>query len=396
VTSIYFFPWLDVPKTIDFGSVLLEPYRRGRLPGNQEYITQSSIDKVMDFYKDSPVESVSSCAMLRLKDYKIGQDITESEKEFLRIFAELLCFSHIAERSYFCSDIHYCCKEDFALHSQWWNSAEFDGFITVPSRRRDGYKLNLTDAEYDAYHCPHNANKSSNLLEIPSLIIPLLNAYKAMNAKQLGNVYECIINYNLANTDNALISTEAELVLLHSAFDAIFRDVDNNSIKREEFFKSHIKCSLKTVSNFETDSCLANSIIQKDNNKQLSLIYHWLEDFKSMRGHCAHGGTIRNYKGLWSQRNHLVLGSFVLPLLLKKQLEIAGFYNWSHEDQANLESFEKLIQYDHFNQKWFEDIRRSSDHPWNRIRKLSMREANRSETKDVISQILSNGELQPK
>lgn len=392
MTSIYFFPWLDAPKTIDFGSVVLEPYERGQLPGDQKRITQAEIDEVMNFYKASPTESVQNCLLIRLPDHQIGEDLNEDEKSFLRVFGELLCFSHIAERTYFGWDYHYCCKEDFAVHGHGWPSERFDGHIVIHTRRRDGISYNMTDAEYGAYHRPHNANKSSNLQESPPLLQPLLQAFQNMNDDQWGDIYECVINYNLANTDNALIAPEAEMVLLHSAFDAIFRDVGDKPKERTKVFQAYMGTPLKTAADLEDDSCLADLIIKRDNGKNLSLVEHWIRDFKLTRGHHAHGGTTRNYPGLWSQPNHLVLGSFILPLLLKKRLESAGFHTWSHEDQANLAAFERLIQYNHFSDKWCDDVRKRSEHPWYQARQAARQEASRKEMEDIVRQTLAEAD----
>ncbi len=389
MTSIYFFPWLDAPKTMDFGSVLLEPYERGQLPGDQKNITQSEIDEVMNFYKTSPTESVQNCFLIRLPDHQIGEDLSDDEKSYLRVFGELLCFSHIAERTYFGWDPHYCCKEDFSVHGHGWPSERFDGHIVIHTRRRDGVSYNMTDAEYGAYHRPHNANKSSNLQENSPLLQPLLQAFQNMNDDQWGDIYECVINYNLANTDNALIAPEAEMVLLHSAFDAIFRKVEDNPKDRAKVFHDYVGCPLKTITDLQDDSCLATPITKRDNGKNLSLIEHWIRDFKLTRGHCAHGGTTRNYPGIWSQKNHLVLGSFILPLLVKKRMKSAGFYRWSHTDQANLAAFERLVQYDHFSDKWCGDIRRRSEHPWNRVQKAAQDEASHREIDDIIRQAMA-------
>lgn len=392
MTSIYFFPWLDAPKTMDFGSVLLEPYERGKFPGDQELVTQAEIDEVMNFYKASPTENIQSCLMIRLPNKKIGEDLSEDEKGFLRVFAELLCFSHIAERTFFGRDYHYCCKEDFAFHGHGWASERFNGFIVIQSRRRDGFNQNMTDAESAAYHRPHNANKGSNLQEQPSLLQPLLQAFKNMDDSLRVDIYECIINYNLANTDNALITPEVEMVLLHSAFDAIFRKVGDCPARRAEVFQNYFDKSLIGVERLKKDSCLVDPITKRDKGKKLSLIEHWINDFKLTRGHCAHGGTTRNYPGIWSQKNHLVLGSFILPLLVKKRMESAGFYRWSHTDQANLAAFERFVQYDHFSDKWCGDIRHRSKHPWNRVQKAAQKKASTREIGDIIRQVLAEAD----
>ena len=113
MTSIYFFPWLDISKTIDFGSVLLEPYGRGQLPGDQKNITQSEIDEVMNFYKTSPTESVQNCTLVRLTGREIGEDISDDNKSFLRVFSEILCFSNISERTYFSLSNNYSLRNIF-------------------------------------------------------------------------------------------------------------------------------------------------------------------------------------------------------------------------------------------------------------------------------------------
>lgn len=383
--ALYFLPWIKTRHALDLGPVVLEPYERGQLPGNQPSITQNEIDGVLSFYKTGPNETVQECILIRPSNRPIGQELDDEEQAFLRIFMEAFCFSQLTERRYFEQGFNYCCREDFIIHGHSW-LGRFDGHIVIPSRRRDGRSLNLTDAETDAYYCPHNANRTASIHESPELLAPLLSARSAMDENHWGNLYECITAFNLANTDNALFTHDTEMVLLYGAFEALFRKIASGSRRRADFIRNQLGRTLIGVDGIAADSNLARD--ERWQNSDRPLIEHWLRDFKDSRGHLAHGGTTRNYPGHWSVLNHLMLGTFLLPLLVKIRLAQSSVYTWSEQDQAALSSFERLLQYDHFDPQFFADLRKRYEHPWLRIGREAFREASRHEIRATIEKVI--------
>ena len=218
--AIYFYPWLD-GSNIDIGPFTLERYERRKKPGNQKQISQSQIDSIMSFYRNSPKEYLKSCLLVRPKVKDFGEELNDDEKLLLNSFTEILCFCYLSERKFFSQNVNYCCKEDFQLYSHGW-SGDFDKMIVVTSRRRDGYSMNLIDNNYSIYLRPHHTNPSSELSVVPALVSSLMGLACSENDKSKWNsLYESIINFNLANTDNPLITQESEIISLYSSFQSV-------------------------------------------------------------------------------------------------------------------------------------------------------------------------------
>lgn len=68
----------------------------------------------------------------------------------------------------------------------------------------------------------------------------------------------------------------------------------------------------------------------------------WVRDLFRLRGNLAHGKIESRYRPVWSLREHLLLGSFVYPLVLKLELQKSGLYVICEEDQGLLDLFEAL------------------------------------------------------
>lgn len=383
--SIYFFPWLNAPRPLQYGDVVLEPYVRGEAPGDQPSVSQTDIDGLMDFYRMGPSEPLQMCLLIRRQDRAIGEHVSDDDSASFRLFAEILCCGSLSERSFFSHDGNYCSKDDFQLHGYGW-PGKFDGHIVIPSRRRDGRALNLTDAEYGSYLRPHNSNRWVSLNENSPLLLALLSASKILPPKKWAAIYTSIANFNLANTDSSQITPDAELVLLYAGFQAIFGKLDDNSKAQALLIGEYLGKPPRGLSEM-ADTAIKKAIIARHGaNTPKSILQLWLEDFRSSRGEIAHGQ--QGYRSTWSLPNHLALGSFLFPLLLKKHLQSLDVYRWTTRDQVDLQSFEHLIQYDHFDAELFGETRKRLDHPWYKARVAARNEAQSAELRKTLEEVI--------
>lgn len=91
----------------------------------------------------------------------------------------------------------------------------------------------------------------------------------------------------------------------------------------------------------------------------------WVKDFYNLRSKLAHVELGHKYPAIWSTRNHLLLASYVFPLVLKCLLVKKGAYQFTKDDQLRINAFEKLVCQDHFGPVKNRSVPNS--HPWNQI-----------------------------
>jgi hypothetical protein len=72
----------------------------------------------------------------------------------------------------------------------------------------------------------------------------------------------------------------------------------------------------------------------------------WLQDFCAARNSAAHGPRGTREPPLWQRHNHLLLSSWLFPLMVKKTLATEDLYQLSPEDEAARRSFEKFLGHD--------------------------------------------------
>ena len=367
--ALYFFPWLSAQAPLKFEQLTLEPYQRSLRPKEGLSVTLAEIDKLLDFYRTGPNETIDECLLVKFDGQSIGDEINDDQRSFLGSFAQLLCCSYLSDREYFTQYSNYWCADNFQLHAQGWRNP-FDGHVVISSRRRDGRSLNLTDAEFDAHYRPHNAAGRSTL-QPPSALIQALLSCSATDAWP--GLYVGISNFNLANTDRELMTPETEMVLLYGAFQAVFDNVPDQAREHASLLRSYLGTEGFLIADVISDSNIKDKLLSRyRQGTPKSLLEIWFDEFRAMRGHFAHGKARDGYPAIWSADNHLTLGTFLFPLLLKRRLAAMDHYEWSQQDQADLACFENLLQYNHFANQWFENVRDRHKHPWHRIRKQTV------------------------
>jgi hypothetical protein len=74
----------------------------------------------------------------------------------------------------------------------------------------------------------------------------------------------------------------------------------------------------------------------------------WVRDLFRLRGDYAHGRVDAQYPAAWTTRDHLLLASFVVPLILKLELAGRGLYTFKDSDSDGIDAFEALCCADHY------------------------------------------------
>lgn len=357
MSMLAFLPWLSLKKSIVVGEFELIPYLRDLQPAGQGTQLQGILDRVLAPYR-SGAQPISSATLIRIDNNEFICDFTEEERAALFIICELLAISGLAVREYFTYG-GYQNRDNFRLVIQAFATAGEGAAIT--SRRRDGSNMNYWDeSSYKVQkpeHIPLETNRIDHLL-LDALV-------QARNSKHWERIYEALLSFNLANTDNAEVSEHIEAVLLTSAFERL---LDCRSGKENELAKQFTRvCSPSQNLVLQSCSALENSEITNRFKRASTIREMWIRDFFRLRGNLAHGNIESRYTPVWSLRNHLLLASYAFPIALKCELATLGLYAKTENDQEAVDMFEPLTCEDHFRQVL--NRHNPREHPWNKVKK---------------------------
>lgn len=354
-----FFPWLKAGEDVEIQSYVLLPYERGQQPAGAGTQLQEQIDKVLEPYRvrgDNPVERAS---LLKYADKELAADLTSDELDALFVFSELLAVSGLSSRRYFSPGLEYCNRGLFRLYVQSYVGTT--GGVTLTHRRRDGTTTSFITKGAFRVHKPYYIEEPHPFTVDDSLLIALLTAQSKLDDAEWGRHYESIVNFNLANTDSDHIPLHLEAVFTIAAFERLL-GVGGKPIELARSFST----LLVPEEEMSPDECprLSNrTVLCRDFSSIREL---WLRDFYNVRDNMAHGKIGSRYPALWVTRDHLLLSSFVYPLLLKCKLASDGLYQLSSNDQLSIDVFEKLACEEHTLPRE-PDKDKPEEFPWNRV-----------------------------
>jgi len=280
------------------------------------------------------------------------------------MFSELLATSGLSEREFFTiGSIGYQNRDNFRLVIQSYSEDPSTG-AAIKTRKRDGNTTNFWPSDSYRVRKPEHLNSRHDI------DLPLLNSLlELQKSQEWDRVYEAILNFNLANTDNIEFSEHIEAVLLTAAFERLL----NCRSGKEHDLANAVTSVLQPNQNVATSSC---SLFQGDPHDGLrrcpTLREAWIRDFFRLRGTLAHGQVESRYSSVWILKAHLLLASFAFPIALKRDLAQLGVYAWTEKDQEHLDLFERLLCEDLFQPSGPQDDHNSF--PWPRIRAAFRRE----------------------
>jgi len=304
-----FFPWLTIEEELTVGGFTLVPYIKGESPGGSGKDTHEVIDGILSPYLQQKDQPVDSATLLLMDNKALLADLEEDERSDAFLFSELLSLTGLSGRKYF-SWGGYCNRDNFRLIIQSGLGGAF-----ISARRRDGAARQLwPESDYRVLK-PEHVSLNSPIKMDRSFLGALVNA---TNKPRWENIYEGIINYNLANTDSFLITQEMEVVLLVSAYERL---LDCNRGNEDELVEKFCQ-SFKLTSPIDPRTvprCSSPQTIKRL-NKSSSVQEMWMRDFFCLRGNSAHGKiTVRSSSSLVGTRA-FIIGKLCIPLVGKSQL----------------------------------------------------------------------------
>ncbi len=356
---LMFFPWLELNEKIDLEELKLLPY--SRQSNTPELGTQKkTIDNLLECYIDKRQKPIENAVLLVLKSHKVIDDFEHEEILNAYELAEILAFCGIAEREYFTYPFLYTNRDNFLLQVRQFSDSSTASTITT--YRRDGVTQHITSKSVLRFTIPNHVNVPFRLRLNVSLLQAVLKAKVTLSGKEWRHLKEAIFFYNMANTDNyeatirefellflvgaiqQLLDVKSKVHSLRTEFLKVFKPLRNVVPKlRNPYYKE------KGVGKGEPEKCVARN---------------WIEDIYNLRHKPAHG-KLSGHESKWKLQDHLLLSTYIFPLLLKRILEGKQIYVWTEEDQFNEDAFEELA---YIPTLFPENLRKNKEHPWDKIR----------------------------
>lgn len=153
--------------------------------------------------------------------------------------------------------------------------------------------------------------------------------------------------FNRANTDADAFPYVSEITLLRVAFETLLGAGHKTKTIRVELNK-HFASELPSLISW-TQGKYSESVWRATYTKDVQRpLDAWLQDFCAVRNRGAHGTNNGNVHPvpIWSINNHLLFSSWLFPLIVKKVLSDAGYYQLSELDKECRASFEDFFAYD--------------------------------------------------
>lgn len=229
-----------------------------------------------------------------------------------------------------------------------------NGGASIWVARKDGNDIDFMTEDVYRVHCPFHVSIESSL-RLEELLVNAL--MKAREGDLRASLDSAIFAFNRANTDNPTVTSQSEVVMLNGAMEVLLgcpngkvHDLLNGI---NDLFQPSRRIPLTSCARIPRDS------------EARSVAEVWAKDFFVLRGNLGHGRKHSPYKSKWSMHEHLLLGAYFFPLLVKLKLNRDQLYDLSIDDKRDIEVFEELACADLFKKEIKDGV---EEWPWNRIR----------------------------
>lgn len=348
--TVAFFPWLESAEGIDTNEFSLIQFRRGEAPGGRNTELQQILDGILEPYLAGPGRPVSTATIVVLPNREVTGNLTQEDTDELFLFSEIVAFAGLARREFFGFGLCYVNHDLFTFMIQSFKA--MPGAVCVETRRRDGITSNLvTPGAYKIrrpFHIPGNVCP----VGIDTALIQAL--LQSRDTDRWSRYHEAIFDFNRANTDSDQITEQMELILLNGAFERLFDLRGGKEYELADRVANTLCPSMRVDPN-------SGGRIRSEERSSLTEI--WIRDFFRLRGNLAHGRSRPTYPSMWDIQEHLLLGSYAFPLIVKVVLAHDGLYELTEDDAFDIDVFELLAS-----AHLFTKPKDGKSWPWDEIR----------------------------
>ena len=337
--TVALLPWLRIPEKILLGDVTFVPFNAeaDSSAGVRQFASQ--IGAMLQSYRDLKGNSVKKTTLAYL-DPDRPFVLSDEDVHSINKAAQLLTLAALSCNEYFQFFPRNTNSSSFAVVCQ--NFKPGDHGIAFRKRCRSGY---IIDGGYDYADISISVPLACSELREVAFDLGLLNALGsvATGSDDLSRrVIDATFFFNYANRLSQELSAEQEVIFSAIAFEALL-ELKDGAYQLTQIIEGKLAGFGSVEASQSKRACNSNFV--RDDPKRAKWYLHrvWAYEFYQLRNCFAHGNSLSSQEWTWSVDEHLVLASFLYPLLVKILLNHDGRYDLSDDDEAHLGAIDKLL-----------------------------------------------------
>ncbi len=341
---VAFAPWVTVTQRMQVGDFEIVPFDDAVSKGEISTKLISAIGAIFKAHGYERQVDWERRVLLRLASRGLLDDLSPDEMRDYFVFRTRLAFATLADRQFF--GLRYCNADNLQLVVQAF-TPDSAGGAAIQTRRRDGSALNIVAVGRLHIERPAHVSISCELpRDLDSSLLLALEPLASSDAPVWTRVSEAIELYVRANTDSPDVSPHSELTDLVGAFGRLADAWDQDGMVKA--FVDLAPEPAAATGPFappplprgpKWQDARTQGLIQKHG----SLRAAWLADAYVLRSQYSHGRVRSPYDSRWSTDEHLLLGAFIFPLVVKALLAREHRYVLTPEDRLRDRAFDTLL-----------------------------------------------------
>jgi len=343
-------PWLQLSEPLSIRGIHFTPYPTDT-SSNIFNKFQDDIARILKSYRNIQNKPITKCVLVYLDETDPCKALSDEKTSLIYETVHLLAFCALSKNEYFSQESHYANYSMFESFFQYFNDG--NKWVTLTSRRRDGETMSTYEHEEVYFNIPVQCASQAKLGRVEAPLLKALNlSFKTPN-NQVRRLLQSISLYDQAQTDSSTVLPQREVVILASAFEQLFENchgADDLACKLGTHLDNY--GSIKYSKSLRAkDFKIPEDPKKKKTESRWFLHQKWIQEFYQLRNDIIHGNDRKQRTWGWSIHEHLVMASFVFPLLVKLLLTQSSAYQLTEDDIGLLQAVDPLLN----QQGWAED-----------------------------------------
>ena len=342
---VFFLPYLRLKTYHSIAGVYFRPLRDpdGHVTSHLEN-AESALSRILSSYIDRHGMPFDDCVVATIPSQ--GWDLNRTDGPTIFWSASLLFLASWASNQYFPRFVgSYVNSGSFRIVAQAF-TADKPEYMAVGARRRDGH---IWDGGYrhgNLHFSTPVQCRVRDAVVVDIQLIAALNEAVASESETVRRLRTALPFVQLANTDDDVITADAEAILMASAFEQLL-DGDGKKYKLGKsfgrLFQDFGSITVASAQQTRPDIGVGSKPEHAEAQRKWWVHRKWIEELYSLRTKMAHEGSQGTRSWAWRPDEHLVMAAFVFPLAVKLLLSLEGHYSLTSIDQAHCRAIDKLL-----------------------------------------------------
>lgn len=352
--TIAIMPWLILKDPVEVGGYRFVPYERATQNVEIDAHFRSILDEILSAYYNLTGTPRNKCVLICAPSRTPSWDIGAGEDDNIRKAVALLSLAGISSNKYYRPHDNYVNSSAFSFFYQRFTDP-LKG-VAIQGKRKD---LRCLDGGYQhgeiKFTVPICCKSTDPVVVDGELIEGINRALKNMSLLD-NRLLPALSFYNLANTDSDNMLIEAECILMGSAFEQLL-DVDNKyrmSCEIGNVFKEYksatVRDALKTRPGIKLDTQYEKE------QKEWQVVRKWIEELYDLRSVFVHGEKYDSRSWGWLPVEHMIMGEFIFPLIVKILLQAERCYELTSWDKQYCCAIDRILSKLEWGKHWWASI----------------------------------------